>query len=172
VLREVADLGQDPVEVLVAVAAQRELDTADSIAKVLHHRVSQYLAGLDVDVDPLLDYEYRALLDAEAALGWHEPGTGLSIDNAMSGETISDPDSPDVPVMRSLSDLEHDLGDPIDAEIVPDPQTSPGHNSAQPHATTGDLGAASGTALGTTPEPDGVHLRRAATTRPDTPRFC
>jgi hypothetical protein len=157
VLREVADLGHDPVEVLVAVAAQRELDTADSIAKVLHHRVSRYLADLDVDVDPLLDHEYRALLDAEAALGWHEPGTGLSIDNAMRGETISDPDSPDVPVMRSLSDLEHDPGDPTDAEIVPDPQTSPDPNSAQPHAATGDLGAASGTALGTTPEPDGVH---------------
>lgn len=39
-LRDVAESGHDPAELLAACAGERELDTAESVAQVLHYRVS------------------------------------------------------------------------------------------------------------------------------------
>ncbi|CCH29283.1 MobF family relaxase [Actinosynnema sp. NPDC047251] len=47
VLHEIHDSGHNPTELLAAVASSRELDTADSIAKVLHYRLTEHLDQLE-----------------------------------------------------------------------------------------------------------------------------
>ncbi|WP_433264920.1 MobF family relaxase [Actinosynnema sp. CS-041913] len=46
-LQETHDLGHDPVTILTNSINERELDTAHSITKVLHHRITQHLDTLD-----------------------------------------------------------------------------------------------------------------------------
>ncbi|MEU4806418.1 MobF family relaxase [Actinosynnema sp. NPDC023587] len=47
VLHEIHDIGHDPTEILATNASSRELDTAQSIAKVLHHRLNEHLEELE-----------------------------------------------------------------------------------------------------------------------------
>ena len=113
VLQEVCDLGHDPVVVLARRAQERELDTAGSTAKVLHHRVTTHLDELDITpIDR--DREYRELFGDDS--GADPPGTALAVDDALTGELLT-PDPLD-PVAAVPPEV--DMVEVLDAEIVED----------------------------------------------------